>query len=98
MKKLTFIIGLFISVSAFSQPPTPPPSIPDSIVFINQKHISEAIKKIDEVIQANKDKLTLGESQSIFEGVNMLRLTLINIATEEYNKKQKPIKVIDRTK
>lgn len=94
MKKLTTIIAILFSLSAFGQPPKMPPiPVPDSIVFINQKHIAEAVKKVDELIQSAKDKITLAEYQTFVQGINVFKEALVSIATEEYNKKQKPIKV-----
>lgn len=91
MKKLIIAALLLISVTAFSQKDSIAtrdsfPPIPDTVFYISKANI-ETVKKMIE------DNLTVTEYKKFSQGIEIALGTLINVATAEYNKKRKPIKV-----
>lgn len=89
MKKLTTIIAILFSVTAFGQKDSIPP-IPDSIQFISKRHVAEAYKRLDTQLKTLEDKLTVAQFKKLAEGIDAAFGELINVATEEYNKNKKP--------
>lgn len=97
MKKLTTIIAILFSVTAFGQPKANPKpvidtvvNIPDSIQFISKKHVAEAYKRLDAQLKTLEDKLTVAQFKKLAEGIDAAFGELINVATEEYMKKKNP--------
>lgn len=91
MKKLTTIIAICFSLTALGQKDSIPP-IPDSIQFMSKRHINEAYKRLDAQLKTLEDKLTVAQFKNLAEGIDAAFGELINVATEEYNKKKKPVK------
>lgn len=91
MKKLTTIIALLFAITAFGQKDSIP-AIPDSVLFMSKRHIAEAYKRLDTQLKPLEDKLTVGQYKKLLEGIDAAFGELINVATEEYSKKKKPVK------
>lgn len=99
MKKLTTIIAILFAVTAFGQKPASPPAlnidsvyktIPDSAEFVSKRHINEAYRRLEDQLKTLEDKLTVAQFKKLAEGIDAAFGELINIATEEYNRKKKP--------
>lgn len=88
MKKLTTIIVLLFSLTAFGQKDSLPP-VPDSVQYISQKHIQASFKNLSDRLGKMEDKLTVAQYNRLMEGIQAAYEELITVATEEYRKKKK---------
>lgn len=91
MKKLTIISALFISINCFGQQDSLP-AIPDSVQYISQKHIQLSYKNLTEKLNKMEDKLTVAQYNRLMEGIKAAYEELINVASEDYQKKKKPVR------
>lgn len=91
MKKLTTIIAICFSLTALGQKDSLPP-IPDSVQFMSKRHIQQSYKNLSDRLKPLEDKLTVSQYNRLIEGIEAAFGEVIRVATEDYNKKKKPVR------
>lgn len=103
MKKLTIILAILFAVNASAQSKPAPnvvaadttktiAGIPDSIASISVWHVGEAMKRLTTQLASLEDKLTVTEYKRVYGALESAFNELINVATEDYKKRKKPVK------
>lgn len=88
MKKLTTIVALLFAITAFGQKD----QIPDSVEFISKRHIELARQRLFKQLETLEPTMNAAKYNGLVDGINAALGELINVATEDYSKKKKPVK------
>lgn len=89
MKKLTIIIALLFSVSAFGQQPTP---TADTTALISKAQIESIRQAVLKRLEPLEGTLIAAKYNGLSEGINVIAEELINLWNQEYVRKKKPVK------
>lgn len=68
------------------------PPIPDSVQFMSKRHIQQSYKNLSDRLKPLEDKLTVSQYNRLIEGIEAAFGEVIRVATEDYNKKKKPVR------
>lgn len=90
MKRLTTIIAILFSVTAFGQQPNTSPA--DTTALISKAQIESVRQAVLKRLEPMEGTLIAAKYNGLSEGINVIVEELLNLWNREYLKRKKPAK------